>query len=189
MKKLYCVISKGLLIGWPVDTLAAWLNEETPEGIHFDVVGGADPQPLAGEIIANLIARDDAGFTIIFGGHSMGAMLSFYAAMALAEKGIKSPLFFDIDPTDWGTNAPSIPQWSEVVFPPNTGRYFAPANVATWLHFNQNWAPGGGTAERAPGNTVTDFRSLAQPDENHLSIVNAAPVRKAILEAVLAAAA
>lgn len=189
IKKTYDVGCHGLLIGQPVDELIAFLNAQTPDGIHFDAAGGADPRPQEGQIIQNLIARARAGFLPIFIGHSLGAMLAFYAAMALKAAGIRSPLFVSIDPTCWGTNAPGVPEWSEVVLAPNTGRYFVPDNVDTWLHFNQDGYPGGGHASLAPGNTTTSLCPMEFPGENHLSNVNCAPVRTAILRAVLVAAA
>lgn len=172
----------GLLVGWPVDQLAAYINGDTPPGIHFNVTGGSDPRPMTDAIIDKLIASKVPN---IFLGHSLGAMLSFYAADALKAKGIRSPLFISIDSTFWGTNAPGVDRWSTLVFPPNTGKYFVPDNVDRWLHFYQDGAPGGGVAELAPGNTRTDLRVVHLPGENHLSIVNSKTVRDDVLASVL----
>ena len=183
----------GLLeqaFGNPMADLAMWLNASTPNLIHFNVVGGFDPRPSVDQIIGSMVdANRKNGAVPIFIGHSLGAMLSFYAADCL--KGllpIQLPLFVSIDSTDWGTNAPGIPRWSTVVLPPNTGEYFVPDNVETWLHFYQDGAPGGGVAQLAPGNETTVLRAQHLPGENHISIVNCAPVRQAILAAVLKAA-
>jgi pimeloyl-ACP methyl ester carboxylesterase len=188
-KKLYCPFSKGLVIGEPVVDLVDWLNAETPEGIHFVTVGGADPELSAMGTIADVIAKAKDGYTIIAGGHSMGGMLAFYLAQAMNAEGLKAPLFVSIDPTDWGTDAPGVPEWSEVVFAPNTGEYFVPPNVDVWLHFYQDSYPGGGIAKLAPGNTHTDLQVTHLANDNHLSIVNDPVTRDAILKAVLAAAA
>jgi hypothetical protein len=190
--KTFDVACNGLMeqaFGNPLEELATWLNDNTPEGFHLNVVGGFDPRPGAQGYVDDLIANARAGSTPIFIGHSLGAMLSFYAADALKAAGLTSPLFVSIDSTDWGTNAPGIPQWSTVVMPPSTGEYFVPDNVATWLHFYQDSAPGGGVAQLAPGNETTILRAQHLPAENHISIVNCDPVRKAILAAVLKAAA
>jgi hypothetical protein len=186
------VACNGLLeqaFGNPLDVLATWLNVNTPDGFHLNVVGGADPRPGAQGYIDDMIAKAKAGIPPIFIGHSLGAMLSFYAADDLKAAGLTSPLFVSIDSTDWGTNAPNVPRWSTIVLPPSTGEYFVPDNVATWLHFYQDGAPGGGVAQLAPGNQTTILRAQHLPTENHISIVNCDPVRQAILAAVLAAAA
>ena len=70
----------GLFIGNPVDNLAAFLNNKTPDGIRFTVVGGFDPQPLQGQATQQVITAHQSGAEIIFGGHSKGAMLAFYLA-------------------------------------------------------------------------------------------------------------
>ena len=187
------IACNGLLeqaFGNPVeDELVPWLNDNTPEGIHFTTVGGIDPRPGAQSYINTLIAKARAGIAPIWIGHSLGAMLSFYAAMVLKAAGLKSPLFVSIDSTNWGTNAPGIPEWMTIVLPPNTGEYFVPDSVETWLHFYQDSAPGGGVAQLAPGNETTILRAYHLPAENHISIVNCEPVRKAILAAVLKVAA
>ena len=187
------VACNGLLeqaFGNPLEQLADWLNANTPAGFHLNVVGGFDPRPGAQGYIDDMITKATAKSPLppLFIGHSLGAMLAFYASDALKAAGIKSPLFVSIDSTDWGTNAPGIPEWSTVVFPPNTGRYFVPDNVATWLHFYQNSAPGGGMAVLAPGNARTDLRVMHLPNENHISIVNSQIVRDNVLAAVLWAA-
>lgn len=181
MIKTYDLACHGLLVGSPVDQLAAYLNANTPAGFHLDIVGGLDPRPQTGQIIDNMIAKGRAGFPSIFIGHSLGAMLSFYAADALNAQKLSAPLIASIDPTCWGTNSPGIPSWSEVVLPPNTGRYFVPSNVDVWVHCQQDSFPGGGSAVRAPGNDRTRLVSLHLPAENHLSIVNCAQVRSTLL--------
>jgi hypothetical protein len=186
------VACNGLLeqaFGNPLAQLAGWLNDSTPLGFHLNVVGGFDPRPGAQGYINDMIAKGRQGMPTIYIGHSLGGNLAFDAANALKAAGIKSPLFVSIDSTDWGTNAAGIPQWSTVVLPPNTGEYFVPDNVATWLHFYQDGAPGGGIAQLAPGNETTILRAYHLPGENHISIVNCDPVRKAILAAVLKATA
>lgn len=184
------IACNGLLeqaFGNPLTQLATWLNENTPTGFHLNVVGGFDPRPGAQSYIDDMIAKAQAGIPPIFIGHSLGAMLAFYAADALKAAGLKSPLFVSIDPTDWGTNAPGIPQWSTVVLPPNTGEYFIPDSVATWLHFYQDSPPGGGIAQL--GNATTILFTQHLPEENHISIINCGPVRKAVLAAILKAVA
>jgi hypothetical protein len=188
----YDVACNGLLeqaFGDPLAELAQWLNANTPRGFHLLVDGGIDPRPGMQGFIADLISNAQAGRPPVWIGHSLGAMGSFYAADALKAAGLTSPLFVSIDSTDWGTNAPGVPEWSTVVLPPNTGEYFVPDNVATWLHFYQDGAPGGGVAQLAPGNETTILRSYHLPAQNHISIVNCDQVRKAILAAVLKVAA
>ena len=186
------VACNGLLeqaFGNPLEQLADWLNANTPAGFHLNVIGGLDPRPGTQGYIDDMIAKGRKGIPTIYVGHSLGAMLAFYGANALKAANLKSPLFVSIDSTDWGTNAPGIPQWSTVVFPPNTGQYFVPANVATWLHFYQNSPPGGGIAQLAPGNETTILRTWHLPEENHISIVNCDQVRTAVLAAILKAIA
>lgn len=175
----------GLVVGYPVDQLAAFINGATPVDVHFNVTGGSDPRPQTDDIIGKLIASKTPN---IFFGHSLGAMLAFYAADALKAKGIRAPLFVSIDSTGWGTNAPGVARWDTLVFPPNTGKYLVPDNVDRWIHFFQDEEPGGGVAMLAPGNTRTDLRVVHLPNENHISIVNSNVVRDDILAAVLWAA-
>ena len=191
MIETYDLACNGLLeqaFGNPLAQLATDLNQSTPAGFHLNVIGGFDPRPGAQSYIDDMIAKGRNGIPTIYIGHSLGAMLAFYAADALKAAGLKSPLFVSIDSTDWGTNASGIPEWSTVVLSPNTGEYFVPDNIETWLHFYQDGAPGGGIAQLAHGNETTTLRAMHLPGENHISIVNCAPVRQAILAAVLKAA-
>src|ERR1700678_4486397 len=102
MNHTFDVACNGLLeqaFGSPVDDLATWLNNNTPEGFHLTVIGGADPRPGAQGYIDDMIAEGQKGTPTIFIGHSLGAMLSFYAADALKAAGLTSPLFVSIDST------------------------------------------------------------------------------------------
>jgi hypothetical protein len=174
-------------VGQPLIALADWINQNTPVGVHFNVVGGIDPQLQQASIEQSIVDAAGRREVPILIGHSKGAMEAFYAADRMKLVGIRSPLFVSIDSTGWGTNAPGIPQWSTIVLPPNTGRWFVPDSVDVWIHAYQDGLPGGGIAALAPGNTHTALQIIHCPQENHISIVNCAPVRKAILAAVLAA--
>lgn len=189
MTEVYARACHGLWVGSPVDELAAYLNHETPPGVHFITIGGSDPRPDTDQIIDDAIAAARRGARLVLLGHSLAAMLMFYIADALKAAGFRAALIGAIDPTCWGTNAASAPLWSEVVFPPNTGRYFVPDSVDVFLHFRQYTPPGGGTAELAAGNKTTHFETLTIATQNHLSIVNCDEVRSRVLAAVKAATA
>lgn len=186
MTTFYCVACQGLAefaVGQPVETLAAYLNAKTPDGVHFNVVGGIDPQPGAQAIIDDLIAAAKNGAVVIFIGHSKGAMLAFYAADAMKAAGVGSPLFISIDSTDWGSNVPGTAQWT-IVAGENGGKWLVPDNVANWLHFRQPAYPGGGVASLAPGNTATELQ-VFERTESHVALPDTPEVESIILQAVL----
>lgn len=169
--KYFCVACEGLAVGWPIDQLAAWLNENTPQQIHFVVVGNGNPQMNEQSIRAQIEAKIADGYTLIFIGHSMGAMLAYYL-------GYKSPLIVSIDPTCWGSNIDTTP-WN--LLPPYPGKWRAPDNVDHWINFRQASYPGGGKLTN-PGPNRTDYYFA---DTDHLSIVNDSHTRNAIRNAIL----
>jgi pimeloyl-ACP methyl ester carboxylesterase len=185
MSKLYAVACKGLadpLVSAPLEQLIAFLNLET--GIFFNLVGGLDPHPLFEvEILNPLIEAHGRGETVVFLGHSMGAMAAFYAADRLKTLGIHSPLFVAIDATDWASNAPGVPPWSRapVDF---AGKWYVPDNIDAFYYFHQSAYPGGGIAAPAHGNTHTKLHTYFMPQETHIGIVNDRMVRKAIVDAL-----
>jgi hypothetical protein len=181
-RKFACFLSHGLFIGNPVDKLAAFLNSKTPDGIHFNVVGGFDPQPLQGQITQQVITAHQSGAEIIFGGHSKGAMLAFYLADHLKSVGIRAPLFISLDSTNWGSNVPGTAPWAVLFGLPDAGKWLVPSNVDRWLHFWQPTPPGGGQATLAPGNTTTNL-GVHQLNVDHLRVPTAA--EQLILDAVL----
>jgi hypothetical protein len=181
-RKLACFLSHGLLVGQPVDDLAAFLNQNTPNGVHFNTVGGADPQPYQPQITQQVIDAKNGGADIIFGGHSMGADLAFYLADQLKSLNIRAPLFISIDSTDWGSNAPGTQPWSLVSATPGT--WLVPDNIDRWLHFSQPDPPGGGQAKLAPNNATTNLTTATEPG-GHLAIPTLPQVEQAILSAVL----
>lgn len=156
---IYCC--HGLMIGWPIDQLAAWI---TGAGHPCRVVGGADPQPLAEEIEMEIQPTDT------FIGHSKGAMLGFYLKRNL-------PLVITIDPTDWGSNI-NCPDWD--LHPPCPGQWRATSGVKSWINFHQRSYPGGGVLSNPGPNRVDHYF----PECDHLSIVNDSRTRKIILDAL-----
>jgi hypothetical protein len=187
-KAIYAVACKGLadpLVGAPLEVLIAYLHAET--GIFFHLVGGLDPHPLFEmEIYNPVIGAHSRGETIVFLGHSMGAMATFYLADRLRQQGIHSPLFIAIDATNWASNAPGVPPWTKPATTPPAGHWYAPDNIDEFLYFHQSAGPGGGIAFPAHGNTHIKFHSYNMPQESHLSIVNAPAVRAAIVAALKA---
>jgi pimeloyl-ACP methyl ester carboxylesterase len=185
MSKLYAVACKGLadpLVAAPLERLVAFLNLET--GIFFNLVGGIDPHPLFEiEILNPLIEAYGRGETVIFLGHSMGAMAAFIAADRLKALGIKSPLFVAIDATDWASNAPGVIPWTRA--PANlAGKWYVPDNIDEFYYFHQSAYPGGGVAELEHGNTHTKFHTYFMPQESHIGIVNNRMVQKTIVDAL-----
>lgn len=186
MTTFYCVACQGLdefAVGQPLEALASYLNRNTPDGVHFTVVGGVDPQLEAQDIINGLIAAAKKGDVVLFVGHSKGAMLAFYAADAMKAAGVSSPLFISIDSTDWGSNVPGTAQWT-IVAGENAGKWLVPDNVANWLHFRQPAYPGGGVASLAPGNTTTELQ-VFERTESHIALPDTPEVESIILQAVL----
>lgn len=171
MKKYICIACEGLAVGWPIIQLAAWLNENTPDGIHFVVVGAGNPEANEAEIRALIETHLKDGCILIFIGHSMGAMLAYYL-------GYESPLIIAIDPTCWGSNI-DAPEWE--LTPPRPGQWRAPLTTKHWINFRQASYPGGGVLEN-PGFKREDHY-LAQTD--HLSIVNDPYTRTTIHDAIM----
>jgi hypothetical protein len=188
MAKKFCVACKGLadpLVGAPLEILIAYLNQQT--GDFFHLVGGLDPHPLFEvEILAPLVAAHKRGETLIMLGHSMGAAATFYAADRLKALGIHAPLFIAIDAMNWTGNASGVAPWTRPATTPPAGRWYAPDNIDDFYYFHQSAGPGGGVAELAHGNTHTKLHTYFMPQENHISIVNAKPVRDTIVKALKA---
>jgi pimeloyl-ACP methyl ester carboxylesterase len=186
MKTIHAIGCKGLadpLVGMPLELLLAYLNQET--GIFFNLVGGLDPHPLFEvEILQPALQAHARGETIVFVGHSMGGMACFYLADRLKRSGVTSPLFVGIDATNWASNAPDVAPWTRPATTPPAGHWYAPDNIDRMLYFHQDAGPGGGVAFLAHGNTHTKLSTYHMPQESHLSIVNAAGVRTAIVEAL-----
>jgi hypothetical protein len=186
MSKIYAVACKGLadpLVGAPLEVLIAYLNHET--GIFFNLVGGLDPHPLFEiEIFGPMVQAHGRGETVIFLGHSMGAMAAFYAADRLKKLGIHSPLFIAIDTTNWASNAPGVAPWTKPATTPPAGHWYAPDNIDVFYYFHQLAGPGGGVAELAHGNTHTRLHAYKMAQETHISIVNAQATRTVIVGAL-----
>jgi len=187
MSKFFCMAVNGLdeaLFGNPLSQLADYLNKNTPDGIHFNVTGGADPRPYVDQFTSNLAAAHAAGNKIIILGHSLGAMMMFYLADAMKKAGIALPLVISIDSTDWGTNAPSSPPYSMGTSTP--GQYWVPDNADRWIHFRQPAYPGGGVAQLALGNLHTIFENYER-FEAHVVLPVTPDIQSKILEAVIEA--
>jgi hypothetical protein len=175
MTEYACYACHGLGLVQPIDTLAAWLDANTPKGIRFrdHIVGGMDPQLEEGSIRASIQADIDAGRRLIFVGHSKGAMLAYYL-------GYPAALVVAIDPTDWGSNI-ECPNWD--LTPPRPGQWEAPDNVTRWINFHQSGYPGGGVLAN-PGPVREDHFF---PDCDHMSIVNDPRTMKIIHSAIIGA--
>jgi len=186
MSKFFCLACNGLdeaLFANPLSRLANFLNENTPKGVHFNTVGGADPRPFIFQFEQSLAAAVGAGQTPIILGHSLGAMMMFYMADAAKKLGLSLPLVVSIDSTDWGTNAPGTIPYAIGTSTP--GQYFVPDNVAQWLHYRQPVYPGGGVVQLAPGNTTTNFQNFERA-EAHVVLPVLPDIQAQILAAVLA---
>lgn len=171
MSGFACYACHGLGLVQPIDTLAQWLNERTPKGIHFQVVGGTNPQIEELKIRQSIESDLEDGKALIFVGHSMGAMLAYYL-------GYRAPLIVAIDPTDWGSNI-DAPPWT--LTPPRPGQWRAPLTVGRFINFHQDSYPGGGVLEN-PGNGREDHHF---PDCNHMSIPTDPRTMRIVLNAVL----
>ena len=186
MTSKYAIAVNGLdewLFGGPLTQLATFLNDNTPAGTHFEVVGGTDPRPCLDQFVHNLAAACGAGYVPLLVGHSLGAMMMFYLADAMKAKGFKLPLVVSIDSTDWGTNAPGAVAYA--LGQPTAGQYYVPDNVDRWIHYRQPVYPGGGIVQLAPGNTHTKFENFERT-EAHVVLPVLPDVEKYILQAVLA---
>lgn len=185
-KTIHAIGCKGLadpLVGAPLEVLLAYLNHET--GIFFHLVGGLDPHPLFEiEILQPALNAHARGEVIVFIGHSMGGMACFYLADRLKQHGITSPLFVGIDATNWASNAAGVIPWTRPATTPPAGHWYCPDNIDKMLYFHQTAGPGGGVALLAPGNKHSKLLTFNMPQENHISIVNAPPVRNQIVAAL-----
>jgi hypothetical protein len=179
MPEFSCYAINGLIVTSPVAELTKWLNDNnTPDGIHFNEVGGLDPQIGYSSILTDVANDVHAGKQVIVVGHSYGGMACYYLADDLNTAGLKAPLFIPIDPTCWASNLPGTMRWGWSLA--DGGRWSAPPNVARWINYHQPYYPGGGICIN-PGGGVTDTQ-VAGVD--HLSIVNSPIVRSGVLNAV-----
>lgn len=178
MTQFSCYACHGLIVTWPVDDLAEWLNANTPDGVHFNTVGGADPQVYAGSITESVEKDIQAGKQVIFVSHSMGSMLAYYLADDLKAAGLKAPLFIPIDPTDWGSNLPGTLRWGWSI--EDGGRWAAPDNISKWINYHQPSYPGGGVC-------ISGGTDIQVAGVDHLTIVNCPIVRNGVLTAVRSA--
>ena len=170
-----CYACNGLIVTWPVTDLASFLNNNTPDGIHFNEIGGVNPQFQYSSILASAVADIKAGKQLIFIAHSMGAMLCYYLADDLNAQGLKAPLFVAIDPTDWASNMSGTIRWGWS--PSDGGQWAAPSNIGKWINYHQPSYPGGGVC-------VSGGEDIAVAGVDHLSIVNSSIVRNGVLAAV-----
>ncbi len=171
MTEYACYACHGLGVIQPIDQLARWLNVHTPNGIHFNTVGGSDPMLEEAGIRASIEADLKAGRQLIFIGHSKGAMLAYYL-------GYPAPLAVAIDPTDWGSNI-DCAEWT--LTPPQPGQWRAPANVGRWINFHQSGYPGGGVLAN-PSDAAQDHFF---PDCNHMTIPTDPRTMQIIHDAIL----
>ena len=186
-QKNFCIAVNGLdepLFGNPLAQLATFLNERTPEGVHFTVQGGWDPRPYLDTLIHNCLAAANAGYRLILIGHSLGSMAMFYIADALNKRGVTIALLVPIDATDWGTNAAGTIPYATANSTP--GEYWCQDNVDVCLYYRQPLAPGGGHAQLTPGNTHTKFESFERV-EAHVVLPTLPDIQQFILNAVLEA--
>jgi hypothetical protein len=185
MSKYYAVLCNGLheeLFGSPLSMLGDFLNEHTPTGIHFEVIGGMDPRVMYQTLLHNLTAAISSGYRGLIVGHSLGAMWAYYAADELKRRQMRAPLCVAIDPTDWGSNINCNPY---VVSPPEPGHYLCPDSIDRMIHIRQPFYPGGGFGAVADGNKLTAFTMLNRT-ESHVVLPLVPAVQQAILGAVLA---
>lgn len=179
MTEYACYACNGLAeqaFGNPLSTLADYLNENTPVGIHFNVVGGVDPRPPVQQTIFDSVVADmNAGKRLIFIGHSLGAGLCYYLADYLNAKGLNAPLFVAVDPTQWGSNMPPDAPWA--LTPANPGKWVAPSNIGMFVNLHQPVYPGGGVC-------VSGGDDIAVPGTDHIGIPNADLTRQVILNAI-----
>lgn len=188
MQKTFDLACNGLdegFFGNPLAQCADFLNRETPNDVHFNVVGGADPRPFIYQFEHNLAAAIGAGYIPILIGHSLGAMMMFYLADSMKAKGLKIPLVVSIDSTDWGTNAPGLIPYDLAPPAAVAGQYFVPDNVDHWIHYRQPVYPGGGVVHLAPGNAHTNFEYFERV-EAHVVLPILPDIEQHILAAVLA---
>jgi hypothetical protein len=186
MTEYCCLAIQGLdefAVGEPIEVLAEFLNARTPEGIHFEVKGGVDPQLDQADIIEMMVAARKAGKVLIAVSHSKGAMLLFYAADALKAQGLTIQLAVSIDSTGWGSNAPGTTQWA-IILGQNAGVWLIPDNADHWMHFRQPYEPGGGRAALAHGNDHTQFENFSRT-ESHIALPATPAVETQILQAIL----
>lgn len=186
-KKFFCLAVNGLheeLFANPLGQLANFLNQHTPSGVHFSVVGEMDPRPFILQFEHNVDAAHSAGYEIILIGHSLGAMMMFYLADAAKRRGITIPLLVPIDATDWGTNAPGAVPYALANSTP--GAYWVPDNVDRCVYYRQPVYPGGGVAHLAAGNKHTKFENFNRV-EAHVVLPILPDIQNHILEAVLEA--
>ncbi len=160
-----------------MDALASKLNRATPAGAHFDVVGGNDPDLVAGNLAAQLIAEAKAASMPMVFGHSLGGDFVWDFADKANAAGVELPLMASIDPVDWRGNRGTPGQW------------IVPPNVKVALNFRQPFYPGGGRLiAGSPTATVVQEHTYSYPHANFgqaLAMDTAPEIHAAILAAVL----
>jgi hypothetical protein len=160
-----------------MDALASKLNHATPEGVHFDVAGGNDPDLVAGNLTNQLLAAAKTGAVPMVLGHSLGGDFVWKFADAAKQAGVALPLMGSIDPVDWTSNSNE------------PGNWYAPDNVGIALNFRQPVYPGGGFVKaRDPSRTTVYEHTYSYPHANFgqaLAMDTAPDIHAAILAAVL----
>lgn len=164
MTSKYAIAVNGLdkwLFGGPLTQLATFLNDNTPAGTHFEVVGGTDPRPCLDQFVHNLAAACGAGYVPLLVGHSLGAMMMFYLADAMKAKGFKLPLVVSIDSTDWGTNAPGAVAYA--LGQPTAGQYYVPDNVDRGYTIASLFIRAGASCNWRPATRIRSSRISSAP--------------------------
>ena len=171
-----CYACHGLGVVQPIDLLAAELNRETPEGVHFNTVGAFNP-PLEETEISRQIAHDIAnGREIIWIGHSMGAALGYY--LPQTHPTWRFALVITVDPMSWASNI-DCAEWA--TSPPPPGHWQAKGNFGRWISIHTSQYPGGGVLVN-PGPAAEDH---AFPNNDHIGVILDPRVKKIIFDAVL----
>jgi pimeloyl-ACP methyl ester carboxylesterase len=169
----------GNLYSLGMDSLATKLNAATPEGVHFDVVGGDNPDLEAGALTRRLLDVAGTGAVPMVIGHSLGGNFVWRFADSANAAGVKLPLLASIDPVQWTDNDPKPP----------IGKWVVPGNVAIAFNFRQPFYPGGGfVTARDTNATLVQEHTYSYPHANvgqQLAMDTAPDIQAVIVTAVL----
>lgn len=162
-----------------MDALASKLNRATPEGVHFEVVGGNNPDLEAGNLTRRLLASAAKGIAPVVIGHSLGGDFVWDFADKANAAGVALPLMVSIDPVQWRGNRGVAGMW------------VAAKCVDVAMNFRQPFYPGGGRLTAADKRTLVQEHTYSYPHANFgqaLAMDTAADIHASILGAVMALA-
>ena len=155
MTEYACYACHGLGFIQPIDQLARWLNLNTPNGIHFNTVGGSDPTLKGSEHSHEHRSRSESRQATHLHRPLQGRDAGLLPRLRGAARGR--------DRSDRLGQQYRLPGMD--AHPAAAGACRAPANVGRWINFHQSGYPGGGVLANRERHGARPFL----PDRSHMN--------------------